>query len=105
LKLDTWDNTLPPEVEYNLLRIAQEAVLNAVKHSGTRSLLVALERTATRVRLLVKDGGSGFDGNPAKQAGHYGVLGMRERAAHIGAKLNIDSTPGHGTAVSVTMDE
>jgi ligand-binding sensor domain-containing protein/signal transduction histidine kinase len=104
LKLDTWDSTLPPEVEYNLLRIAQEAVLNAVKHSGTRSLVVALERTATRVRLLVKDDGAGFDCNGSTQAGHYGVLGMRERAAHIGAELNLDTAPGAGTAVSVTMD-
>jgi signal transduction histidine kinase/ligand-binding sensor domain-containing protein len=105
LRLDNWDRTLPPEVEDNLLRIAQEAVLNAVKHSGARSLLVALERTANRVRLVIKDDGSGFDGQTAAaQAGHYGVLGMRERAAHIGAELSLDSAPGNGTAVSVTMD-
>ena len=105
LRLDTWDRTLPPDVEDNLLRIAQEAVLNAVKHSGARSLLVALERTANRVRLVVKDDGSGFDGRTtAVEAGHYGVLGMRERAAHIGAELSLDSAPGNGTAVSVTMD-
>jgi two-component system sensor histidine kinase UhpB len=80
-------------------------VLNAVKHSGARSLLVALERTANRVRLVVKDDGSGFDRQTtAAEAGHYGVLGMRERAAHIGAELSLDSAPGDGTAVSVTMD-
>jgi signal transduction histidine kinase len=104
LRLDTWDRTLPPDVEDNLLRIAQEAVLNAVKHSGARSLLVALERTANRVRLVIKDDGSGFDGHTAAQTGHYGVLGMRERAAHIGAELSLDSRPGAGTAVSVTME-
>jgi signal transduction histidine kinase len=104
LKVDTWDGTLPPDVEDNLLRIAQEAVLNAVKHSGARSLLVALERTANRVRLVIKDDGLGFDGRTAAQAGHYGVLGMRERAANIGAELSLDSTPGYGTAVSVTME-
>ena len=104
LKLDEWDRALPPDVEYNLLRIAQEAVLNAVTHSGTRSVLVALERTATRVRLLIEDEGSGFDGGRAGQAGHYGVPGMRERAAEIGADLDVETAPGFGTAVSVTMD-
>jgi signal transduction histidine kinase/ligand-binding sensor domain-containing protein len=104
LRLDTWDRTLPPDLEDNLLRIAQEAVLNAVKHSGAHSLLVTLERTANRVRLVIQDDGSGFDGRTAGEAGHYGVLGMYERAAHIGADLSFDSTPGYGTAVSVTLD-
>jgi signal transduction histidine kinase len=103
LKLDGAGASLPPDVEYHLLRIAQEAVLNAVKHSGARSLLVALERTATRVRLLVKDDGSGFDerGEPAN--GHYGVVGMRERAAQIGTELELRTAPGDGTVVSVSV--
>jgi signal transduction histidine kinase len=104
LKLDTAESALPPEVEYNLLRITQEAVLNAVKHSGARSLVVALERTATRVRLLVKDDGAGFDRHAESRPGHYGVVGMRERAEHIGADLNLETAPGFGTAVSVTME-
>ena len=83
---------------------ATAAVLNAVKHSGARSLLVALDRTANRVRLIIKDDGSGFDERTTTHAGHFGVLGMRERAAHIGAELSFESTPGDGTAVSVTMD-
>jgi signal transduction histidine kinase/ligand-binding sensor domain-containing protein len=103
LQLDGWNGTLPPEIEYNLLRIAQEAVSNAVTHSGTRSVLIALDRTAAEVRLRVEDEGSGFDSARAAQAGHYGVLGMRERAAHIGATLDLRSVPGSGTAVSITL--
>ena len=52
---------LPPDVEYNLLRIAQEAVLNAVKHSGARTLQVTLDSTPRRLELSVKDDGAGFD--------------------------------------------
>jgi len=103
LKLDEDETSLPAEVEYHLLRIAQEAVLNAVKHSDARSLLVALERTATRVRLLVKDDGSGFDGTEEPRPGHFGVVGMHERAAQIGTNLHLESAPGTGTTVSVTI--
>ena len=91
-------------MEDNLLRIAQEAVLNAVKHSNTRSVLVALDHTRNRVQLLVRDDGTGFDSSAAPRPGHFGVVGMRERAAHIGATFGLKSTPGAGTAVLVTID-
>jgi signal transduction histidine kinase len=105
LKLDPRALALPADIEDNLLRIAQEAVLNAVKHSDTRSLLVALDRTAAhRVQLLVKDDGAGFDAALSVQPGHFGVVGMQERAAHIGATLNLETAPGSGTAVLVTID-
>jgi ligand-binding sensor domain-containing protein/signal transduction histidine kinase len=103
LNVDEWHGQLPSDVEHNLLRIAQEAVSNAVTHSGTRSVLVALERTAARVRLVVEDEGAGFDSTSAGRTGHYGVIGMRERAAHIGATLDLRSVPGNGTAVSITL--
>jgi len=106
LQLDPRDLLLPADVEDNLLRIAQEAVLNAVKHADTRSLLVALDRTAThRVQLLVKDDGAGFDAAVSSQPGHFGVVGMQERAAHISATLNLETAPGSGTAVLVTIDD
>jgi signal transduction histidine kinase len=66
---------------------------------------VALDRTAAhRVQLLVKDDGTGFDGAASAQPGHFGVVGMQERAAHIGATLNLETAPGSGTAVLVTID-
>jgi signal transduction histidine kinase len=105
LQLDPRDFSLPADVEDNLLRIAQEAVFNAVKHSDTRSLLVALDRTpAHRVQLLVKDDGAGFGGIASPQPGHFGIVGMQERAAHIGATLSLETAPGSGTAVMVTID-
>jgi signal transduction histidine kinase len=95
---------LPPDVEYNLLRIAQEAILNAVKHSGARVLRVTLDSTDHHLQLSVKDDGAGFDDSHTAPAGHYGVIGMKERAAHIGAKLRVTSAPGRGTTVSVMME-
>jgi signal transduction histidine kinase len=105
LKLNLADcpGDLPPDVEYNLLRIAQEAVLNAVKHSGARTLKVTLESTPHRLQLSVNDDGAGFDDAESVPIGHYGLIGMKERAAHIGARFQVTSTPGRGTTVSVVM--
>ena len=105
LKLESGPLGLAPDVEYNLLRIAQEAVSNSVKHSGARSIEVALNQTPEVLRLSVKDDGSGFAGedNGYTQLGHYGLIGMKERASHIGADFRLASEPGRGTTVSVLL--
>ena len=96
---------MPADVEYNLLRIAQEALSNSVKHSGARIVEVALSCTSERVSLSVKDDGSGFskEGNGNGLPGHYGLIGMKERATQIGADLQLASEPGRGTTVSVSL--
>jgi signal transduction histidine kinase/ligand-binding sensor domain-containing protein len=105
LRLATVPFGLPPDVEYNLLRIAQEAVANAVKHSGGRTIDVDLDCAGGKLRLEIRDDGVGYvapDGNPA-QPGHYGLIGMRERANQIGADFHLTSEPGRGTTVCVTL--
>jgi signal transduction histidine kinase/ligand-binding sensor domain-containing protein len=102
LKLDDNPQGLPAGVEYNLLRIAQEAVTNSVKHSGARTIEVSLDSTAHVLKLSVKDDGSGMN-NSNGQPGHYGLIGMRERAAQIGAAITIDSEAGRGTVISVLL--
>jgi signal transduction histidine kinase/ligand-binding sensor domain-containing protein len=91
-----------PEIEYQLLRIAQEAVSNVVKHAHARRLEVRLEQTAGQIALLIKDDGTGFD-RGRQQFGHFGITGMLERAKEIGAKMSIDSEPGGGTTLSVRV--
>jgi signal transduction histidine kinase len=75
-----------------------------VKHSGARTIEVALESTPEALRLRVQDDGSGLgkDG-AALRPGHYGIIGMKERATQIGANLELSSEPGHGTTVSVLL--
>jgi signal transduction histidine kinase len=104
LKLDKSPNDMPPEVQYNLLRIASEAVSNSVKHSGAKMIEVVLQCTPETLQLDVTDDGTGFSReNGNVRPGHYGLIGMKERAAQIGAKLSLASEPGRGTTVSVLL--
>ena len=108
LDVDAGLPALGAEVEYNLVRIAQEAVANAVKHSGARVIAVGVKRAARGVRVVVKDDGRGFDGavnGAGGSGGHYGIVGMRERAAAIGGRIEVVSGSGRGTMVEVTVGE
>src|SRR6185436_16399596 len=90
-------------VENNLLRIGQEALTNAVKHGQATHIEVFLRYQDDAFRLRVSDNGSGFDAAVAPPIGHYGLVGMRERAAEMGAALDVRSTPGRGTVIEVTL--
>jgi ligand-binding sensor domain-containing protein/anti-sigma regulatory factor (Ser/Thr protein kinase) len=103
LNLQNKPTGLAPDVEYNLVRIAQEAVTNSVKHSGARTVEVALDYTSKALHLFVRDDGSGFPENGHSKNGHYGLIGMKERASHIGAELELATAPGRGTTVSVVL--
>jgi PAS domain S-box-containing protein len=98
------DDRLAPEVETALYRIAQEALTNVAKHSRARRVEVILERRPDCVLLIVEDDGVGFsDTDGDKERRGYGLVGMQERAALVGASLQIESTPGKGTTVLVRM--
>jgi signal transduction histidine kinase/ligand-binding sensor domain-containing protein len=104
LNLDDRHQQLPAEIKYNLLCIVQEAITNSIKHSGARTIEVNLACSANDLRLSVRDDGRGMsrgDGN--RRAGHYGMIGMKERASQIGAELDLASAPGQGTKVSVRV--
>ena len=105
LQLDRQPVDLPPDVAYNLLRIAQEALTNAVKHAQCHAIRVELIVTPRQLRIAVADNGIGFDAPPERVAvaGHYGLIGMRERAGQIGATLEVASEPERGTRVSVVL--
>jgi signal transduction histidine kinase len=91
-------------MEQNLLRIAQEAVTNIVKHAGATSVWIKLHTEAKRLYLRVADNGRGFEqgGAFSSQDGHFGLIGMRERAERLGGELTLASHPGEGTQVEVT---
>ncbi len=91
---------LPGPTENNLLRIGQEAVTNAVKHACASRLRVQLSYEPRSITLRVKDDGCGFDPEAYRMNGaHFGLLGLRERAAQLGGQLRLDSHPGEGTEV------
>jgi signal transduction histidine kinase/ligand-binding sensor domain-containing protein len=96
--------TLPNGVQGQLFRIAQEAVTNAIKHADAQHIEIALHYQPTEVRLLVSDDGRGFDPAEAQgpQAGHFGLVGMRERAQGLG-QLTIESRPGGGTRIQMIV--
>ena len=90
---------LPPGTEQEILRVAQEAIHNVKKHAGARKLSVQLEYGPQQIALNVHDDGQGFQVDEASTPGHYGLTGMRERAAMIGGTLEVISEPGAGTTV------
>ncbi len=94
---------LSPNQEQQIYRIAQEALTNVLKHAGARTLRVQLGSVDGQTRLTVTDDGQGIDRNANGADGHYGLQGMRERAALIGAILAIESSPGQGTTVRLTF--
>jgi signal transduction histidine kinase len=92
---------LPSSIEMNLLRIGQEAVANAIKHSRCRSVTIELRYASESVGLMIEDDGSGFV--PAVSSGHFGLLDMRERAQSIGSQLQVLSEPGQGTTITLEV--
>lgn len=105
LNLDETQPELPAEVKYNLLCIAQEAISNSVQHSGAHTIEIGLGCTGRDVRLSVRDDGRGMSpyATAGSQAGHYGLIGMKERASQIGAEFELVSDPGRGTRISVRV--
>lgn len=105
LRLDTIPTKFNPDVEYNILRIVQEAISNAIKHSGANTIEVTLSSTPQLLTITVQDDGSGFDMAhhlEHVQPGHYGLIGMRERATQAGAKIAWRSEPRQGTTVTIS---
>jgi signal transduction histidine kinase len=98
---------LPAITEHNLLRVTQEALANALKHSGAKKIIVALGYESSKVRLRLHDDGYGFDLLTVGQAssGHFGLLDMRERAEKIGARFSLTSRPGYGTEILLLITD
>lgn len=98
---------LPPEVEAAIFRIAQEALSNIRKHAQARRARAVLTFDERTLRLLVEDDGRGFAAGspPASADGGFGLGGMRQRAALIGADLDVDSSPGWGTRVRLFVPQ
>ena len=100
-KVDGQARPMDPEVEAVVLRVTQEAIANAVKHAAARGVRVRYLYGGRGARLSIADDGKGFTVDPDFRGygGHWGLLGMRERANQIGGRLRVRSAPGQGTTV------
>jgi signal transduction histidine kinase len=92
---------LEPRAQAAAFRVAQEALHNALRHSGASEVAVTLSRTRRRVILEIADNGTGFD--PELASGGLGLTSMRERATAVGGTLRIRSTPGAGSTVRLEV--
>ena len=96
---------LPAIIENELLRIAQEALVNIQKHAGATRVHVRWSVFDGRGVLVIEDDGRGFDPGKGIRGSAYGLVGMRERAASVGAMLEISSALGHGTTITVQTSQ
>jgi ligand-binding sensor domain-containing protein/signal transduction histidine kinase len=92
---------LPPEVRHNIFLVVKEALANALKHAAAREVLIRAEATATTLEIMVQDDGKGFDLNG--QSRGNGLGNMRRRAQAIGENVTIESRPGGGTTVRLSL--
>ncbi|MFE9455920.1 GAF domain-containing sensor histidine kinase [Streptomyces californicus] len=95
---------LPAAQEEALLRVAQEALHNALRHSGAEHVTVTLTRRGPATVLRVTDDGRGFDPTAVRRAGrHLGLVSMRHRASSVGGRLTVASEPGKGATIEMEV--
>ncbi len=101
LTVDGEEHDLDQATVTALYRAAQEAVTNARRHGRAGRVAVSVRFGTTDTRLVVSDDGAGFDVGAPREG--FGLLGLRERAALLGGTVTVDSAPGTGTRVLVTV--
>lgn len=90
-------------IEDHLFRICQEAVSNTLRHADANRLEVYLNQTESGVSMRIIDDGKGFNLETVSSVGNYGLLNMRERIGSLGGKLTVQSVPGTGTRIDMTI--
>lgn len=102
---DPVDPVLSADTKLVLYRVVQEAISNAVRHSGADEVSIRVRRNRSRVEAVVEDDGTGFDPDRVKagDSSGLGLIGMQERAAMAGGGLEVRSRPGEGTRVRVRL--
>jgi signal transduction histidine kinase len=91
---------LPDEYRICIYRLVQEALNNAVRHSGARNTKVTVEHSAERITVRVRDDGRGFDPNRTRG---LGILGMEERVKRLAGTFTVESRPGQGATVTAEL--
>lgn len=103
LELATGSTGLSAQREYQVLRIAQEALTNVVKHAQATTIAVTLERLTNGLILTISDDGVGFNADDFSERDRFGLVGMRERAEQLGAQWTMTSAPSAGTTITLDL--
>jgi signal transduction histidine kinase len=100
-------NDVPGDLAIACFRVVQEALTNVIRHARAQHVWIELSQTADALDLAVRDDGAGFDvAKTLEQApgcGHLGLLGMKERVQILGGGIEVDSEPGHGTRIRISL--
>jgi two-component system sensor histidine kinase DegS len=95
--------SLPTKLERELYFTLREGILNAVRHSRATELRLTLTSTAEGCQASLRDNGVGFDPAAIEGSSHYGLKSMRGRIEKIGGAIRLDSAPGKGTEIKITV--
>ena len=102
LNIDADLSNLPDQYRTNLYRIVQEALTNCARHSQAKSVTITIAYKTGDLRLVVADDGVGIT-RPANPSGGLGLVGIQERARELRGTVRVDSTPGRGTSLTVSV--
>jgi signal transduction histidine kinase len=94
---------LPPDVSLCLFRVLQEALRNAVRHSGVQQFEVRLLGRPQEIELKIRDEGAGFDPDEASRGGGLGLVSMRERVSLLHGTISISSKANSGTEIALRI--
>ena len=101
------EEKLPPQLQVTLFRMVQEVTMNIARHSKAANVCISIKNDKKAFIMNIEDDGQGFDTatvfENTRTGRGLGILGMKERAAQVNGKLQVCSTPGHGTIVSCTI--
>ena len=102
---DASHQPLPAVIASNLVLASQEAITNAIKHSGASRIEVAIRYQSAVLTLTVRDNGTGFNPKsaPGQAHGHFGLQGIHERIKRLGGTFKLESSLGHGTTLTFTI--
>jgi signal transduction histidine kinase len=103
LRADNIPGDVSPDIALSIFRVLQEALQNAVKHSGSPRLEVLLSHVSNEIHLTVRDSGRGFGVAQAMKGHGLGLTSMNERVALVNGELSIESQPQNGTTVYVRV--
>lgn len=97
------EKTVPSAVADHAERIVGESLTNITRHARAETVWLSVQQAEQALAIDIRDDGVGFDVDQATRTGHYGLLGMRERARLVGGTFSLESEPGQGSRLSVTL--